>query len=157
MSTRVKYNKNEYTITSNNIRFKRDPTLENFLRIMDVVTPEMMRGCGNPDGIGKGELMFTDITCIAMTLKGYKPMSIISKKEYYPFMNTLGAKIILHKHQYVLWMNDDYDTRAIEFVNYLDNKDQTDKHYYIMGNFLGYPTKDTDYFVEHLKQNVPNI
>jgi hypothetical protein len=99
---RIKYCKNDNTITSNNIRFHRNPTLENFLRIIDVVTPEMMRGAVNPDNIGRGELMFTSLSDIAMTLKGYKPMAIISKKEYYPFMSTLGAKVKAVGNYYVL-------------------------------------------------------
>ena len=41
---RIKYNKNGNTITDNNIRFRKHPTIKNFMKIYDCVTPEMVRG-----------------------------------------------------------------------------------------------------------------
>lgn len=51
-------------IRSYNIRFRKNPTSENFLSILDVVKPHMLRGGLNSDI--KGKIIPTDIIDIAM-------------------------------------------------------------------------------------------
>ena len=126
----IHYYKTDNNITSTNLRFKKNPTHENFLRIFDVVEPYMLRGGNNPDNIGKGEVMMTDMKDVAMVLKGYKPMCLISQKSWYPFIFTMNFKVIVIHNQYIIWINDMYTEKARHFETYLKNpnKDKSPYH-----------------------------
>lgn len=80
------------SLSSNVRKYTRRPSLENFKLILDLVTPEMMRGGCNPDDYGKGEFVFTNVVDIAMVFKGYKPMCWVSQYDIFPYMDELKFK-----------------------------------------------------------------
>lgn len=148
---RIKYNKNGNTITDNNMRYKKYPTLENFMKIYDCVTPEMVRGGRNPDGVGDGEVMHTDATCIALVLKQYKPVAWVSEKSLLLFPTIKKLQVISKSGRlsYVIWANDEHQERAQTLATYL-NTHQCNP--VMLGRLLGYPEKDIQYFVKKEKE-----
>lgn len=155
VTRKIKYNKNGNTITDNNIRFKKYPTLENFMKIYDCVTPEMVRGGRNPDGVGDDEVMHTDTTCIALVLKQYKPVAWVSEKslELFPHIKKLQVINKNGRISYVIWANDEHQERAEKLANYLNSQNYNSV---MLGRMLGYPEKDIQFFMMKLKEKNEN-
>lgn len=74
-------------------------------------------------------------------------MCIVGKKYRYPFILQMNLKEILVKNDYIMWTNDIYTQRAMDFAQYLTYKSGNSSHYYIMGDYLGYPKEDVDFFI----------
>ena len=134
------------------------PTYENFQVICCLVRPEMLRGAVNPDNYGKYSALHCDIVHLALVYMDIKPMAYLDHKEDVPeWIDQSGLKIIhksyinhhLNKQRdlYIIYKND--EENAIHCAEYMENKRGLEtpiEHHYILGKYLGYPKKDTDYW-----------
>lgn len=133
-------------------KFKQTPTLDNFLLICDIVTPDMLRGSCNKDEYGYGTVIHTDIVHVALVYKGIKPMASIQKITK-KLINELNIPLAVTKYRntymYVVYLK--YNTKyALKFIEYLAKSPRAatlQEHYQTMGTYLGYPQEDIDYFI----------
>lgn len=151
------------------VKFEFDPTWTNFQSICNEVTPEMVRGAVNREKYGENSLISHDITQFALVYKGYKPMCLYEDGglDILSIINSTKPCVSMYVISEDIRFNDDmtkyiktkqcliyqpkYKEKAQEFMTYLKNRTSASEedvlHHYTMGNYLGYPKEDVDWFV----------
>jgi hypothetical protein len=145
---------NEFDIINNAVyQYTLCPTLENFILISDAVQPSMLRGFCNEDNYGHGSAIYHSVVDIALVYKEIKPMTVQFRKS--PIIKQLNLNILhtcrRNQHIYVIYKNNNKDN-AIRFIDYLAREkraDSNEEHFHTMGQYLGYPQKDIDYFIQN--------
>lgn len=132
-----------------------NPTIEYFEQLLNLVTPDMMRGAVNVDNYGRAEHIFNDFCNIAMVIAGYKPLCVINKNNYCKWMKKYNIRVIYSAKYFIIWIQDNQTQNAIKFGQYLKNNKlcsikNNKEHHYIVGKYLGIPIADTDYYIQHL-------
>ena len=136
-----------------------DNTYNNFITMTNHLQPEFVRGAvrRSHDTISAEKItaLHCDIVDIGLVFKGYKPMCYVEDDDMPDFFNQLGLQIITFKQQYgkktrrehIIYKDVLLKDRATFLANHIQQSTEDKEHHYIMGDYLGYPKEDVDYFV----------
>lgn len=143
--------------------YERNPSIETFMSVADLVTPEMNRGGVNRDGYTRVDR--TEIIDIALVYRGFKPVAFLINGHLPTFLEELEIKLIefekpvsehhMKKYRFV-WKLEEFKEHTIAFVEYMRNYkgDYGIEHARNVGRGLGYPEDDIDAFVESVEKKM---
>jgi hypothetical protein len=124
-------------------------TYENFQSIVYLMKLEYLRGAVN-----KKLPFMTALNChiadLALVYKGIKPMCLYEDRlpEFFNQLNLFKIRFKRPRTQYVIYKDENLKDTAESFANYLIHYEKENtEHHYKMGQYLGYPTEDVDFFV----------
>ena len=150
---------NEYKIINDLIcQYDMDNTYENFMTMVEHLKPEFLRGAVTKDqslSSAYRTAIHCDIVDIGLVYKGYKPMCYVEDEEIPDFYDKLGLYRITFDKQYrktrrehIIYKDVNLKERATFLTKHIQELGKEDNdHHYIMGDYLGYPKEDVDYFV----------
>lgn len=137
------------------LRFDFNSTYDNFMSIVEHVKPEFLRGALKRENhkdlfTDRHEtVIHCDIVDIALVFKGYKPMCYIDDlPDFFNELNLFSIKIDKKYPKYIIYKDVLLKDRAAFLTKHIQElKEEDTAHHYIMGDYLGYPKEDVDYFV----------